>query len=603
MSLGFGFSLPASGATPGGPTLNLQFAGATALDPSITFTRASSGTYFDSAGVLQRATYNLLTYSEQFDNAAWGKSNASITANAAAAPDGTVTADLFVPNTSSTDHSVTTSAGSVSSGAAFTFSVYVKAAGYSWVRLSFGNTAGGGYAFFNVATGAVGVVSTGASEVASIQSVGDGWFRCVFTRTTSLSGSLNADIYAQSANNQFGWAGNGTSGVLVWGAQVEQASTAGPYYATTTAANGAPRFDYNPTTLAPRGLLIEEQRTNLLLRSEQFDNAAWIAGGLTVGANVTASPDGAVTADKISEDATTGGHLIVQNTPSLTTATTYTFSVFLKAAERTFAFVGFNTGSMPTVFVSVNLTNGTVATATGSPVASAIQAVGNGWYRVSISATTTGSGFTNADVRTSTDGVWANRSYTGTTGSGIFIWGAQLEAGAFSTSYIPTVAAQVTRSADSASMTGTNFSSWYRADEGTLFAEFVIGQDSDGSRFFANIDDGGNTNAVDITSSNIATVRGVISSGGAQQAVMTSNASAIGSVCKGAVAYRVNDFAFSANGAAAVTDTAGNIPVSPNRLSIGSYNGGAGNFTNTAIRRIAFYPARLANATLQALTT
>lgn len=177
--------------------------------------------------------------------------------------------------------------------------------------------------------------------------------------------------------------------------------------------------------------------TNLLLQSESFSLTPWVNQNTTVTANAIISPDGTLDGDKLVEDTTTLTHLCLQNfTP--VNATTYTLSVFLKAAERNFAFVGFNAGSLATTFVSVNLSLGTVSTATGTPLASSIQSVGSGWYRVQITLASTGVANSQSDIRVSTDGVWANRIYTGNGTSGIYLWGAQLEINGTATTYIPT---------------------------------------------------------------------------------------------------------------------------------------------------------------------
>jgi len=259
MSLGFGLGFPRSVSPAGGPTLNFQFAGSTTLDPLITFTRASTGTFFNSAGVLTSAATNaprldynpstlaaqgllieesrtnLLTYSAELDNAAWGRTNVNLAANATASPDGTVNADLLIPNTTNADHSISQlGVATAVSGSPYTFSLFVKAGGYNFVRLSFGGIAGGGFTFFNLTTGVIGTSSGQLGS--SITAVGNGWYRCTITRNAGSAASLNADIYVTSADNQFSWAGNGTSGIFIWGAQLEAGAFPTSYIPTTTTA-------------------------------------------------------------------------------------------------------------------------------------------------------------------------------------------------------------------------------------------------------------------------------------------------------------------------------------------------------------------------------
>jgi hypothetical protein len=233
-------------------------------------------------------------------------------------------------------------------------------------------------------------------------------------------------------------------------------------------ANDTPAFEFN-TDGSYRGLLVEPGATNLALQSQAFNEAVWTKTASTVTANTSVSPDGATTGDKLVEDLTTASHIVSQSfTP--VNATTYTASVFLKASERSFAFLGFSGGSMATTFISVNLSTGAVTTGTGTPLATSTQSVGNGWYRVSISLTSTGTTGSNVEIRTSTDGVWANRSYLGDGTSGIFIWQAQVETGSVATSPIVTTAGTASRVADVVSLTGA--SSLIGQTEGTIAVAF-----------------------------------------------------------------------------------------------------------------------------------
>jgi hypothetical protein len=354
-----------------------------------------------------------------------------------------------------------------------------------------------------------------------------------------------------------------------------------------TASSGVARFDHNPTTLQSLGLLIEEQRTNSCLQSENFATT-WSLSAATVTTNAITAPDGANTADKLVETATTAAHY-AQQTVTVTSGIAYTFSVFAKAGERTALVLLTAQSTSPFTnhaVVEFNLTNGTIiSTSAGSGT---ITSVGNGWYRCTVTGTTTSTGeIVRCSFATVGDGT-----------SGLFLWGAQLEAGAFATSYIPTTVAAATRNADVATMTGTNFSSWYNATEGTLYAE---GSANVGpSPSFASLDDT-TLNSVFRFSFEATKLRLLIVSGGVGVAdfnsvavyVATTTAKMIG-------AYKVNDFAASFNGAATLTDTSGNVMPTPTRLAIGSGFGSTG--LNGYIRRIAYYPVRLSNDQLQALT-
>jgi hypothetical protein len=371
-----------------------------------------------------------------------------------------------------------------------------------------------------------------------------------------------------------------------------------------TAAIDAPRFDYNPTTLAPLGLLIEEQRVNLLLYSEEFDNAAWNKTlgtvTVTVAANSTTSPDGTVNADKVITANATGDHVIAQ-VASVTSGTTYTQSWFLKAAELNWVQVTESTGFGSTQFQNINLSDGTVGNGNyGSAVS--VTSVGNGWYRVSVTDTATATSASGRFlVALLTSNVAARLTdVTGNGTDGVFIYGGQLEAGAFVTSYIPTVASQVTRAADVAVMTGTNFSSWYNASEGTLYGQADWMGLSNNDYFFA-INNGTSSNLIAIGVSSTPLTRFIVSDGGVTQASVNGPTPVANVAFKIAGAYQANSFAAATNGVLGTVDTSGSVPTGMSAVSFTSSFGSANQF-NGHIRQIVYYPRRLANSELQAIT-
>lgn len=230
-----------------------------------------------------------------------------------------------------------------------------------------------------------------------------------------------------------------------------RSSTAARYKADKSlefVASNAPRIDHDPATGTVRGLLVEEQRTNLLLRAQEFDNSAWAAAGSvgTVSANATTAPDGTATADKIVEAAGAGYHGRRQGISGLTELTTYRLSFFAKAAGRTrvsfWSFSGGDTGSY--IF--------DLSTVTASRAGSTITAVGNGWYRCEGPVVTI-AGQTARTIHIGPQDAGAAQSYTGDGTSGVYVWGAQLELASLASSYIPTTTAAVTRAADVASFT------------------------------------------------------------------------------------------------------------------------------------------------------
>lgn len=390
-------------------------------------------------------------------------------------------------------------------------------------------------------------------------------------------------------------------------------STTATYYNSagvlSTAAINAPRLDYNPATLAPLGLLIEQSRTNLCNYSELFNNAAWnILTRVAVVANTTAAPNGATTAFSLNETATTGSHYLGRTGLTATANTYVTLSIFVKAKERSFAGLQLTPDGTNYIYCTFNLATGVASTpvnaGNGSNCSAQMTAVGNGWYRCSISGIPSSTAANPiAAIYVGTSNVnFVNTSYTGVAGSGVYIWGAQLEAGSFITSYIPTVASQVTRAADIAVMTGTNFSSWYNASQGTFaatyeaspntFTSYLVASNGVTAQNSCRFDnDGGN-------------MRVVYYSGSSAVATLSLGAvGAAGTVNKVASAYQVNDFAASRNAKTVVTDTAGAVPVSLTQLNIGADPSGAStNVMNTHIRQITYYPRRLSNAELQGIT-
>ena len=361
-----------------------------------------------------------------------------------------------------------------------------------------------------------------------------------------------------------------------------------------TAASGVARFDHNPTTFESLGLEIEEQRANLLTYSEQFDNAAWTKSNSSVSANATVSPDGTTNADRlIPSVAATDGRISQSFTGSI--GATYTLTAYGKADTFSNFRLYSDDGASNSASVSYNLATGAITTAVGSTgtwtnASSTITPVGNGWYRASLT-------WTAAITAPTRVVIWCRD--TGNGYSGIFIWGAQLEAGAFPTSYIQTVASQVTRAADAASMTGTNFSSWYSQGEGTLYQEYSAIGVSALDRVSVRISDGGAAFTNEISFRNFngnGTSYQVFVAGVGQLSGMTfTPVLTAGSPNLMAAVYKFNDFAGAKNGGAVQTDTSGILPV-VNQLSFPS------NGCNT-IKKFVYYPLRVTNAQLQGLTS
>jgi hypothetical protein len=388
----------------------------------------------------------------------------------------------------------------------------------------------------------------------------------------------------------------------------------------TSAAVDAPRFDYNPSTLAAQGLLIEEARTNLLLRSEEFNDAAWTKTNSSITANAATAPSGTVTADKLIEALDV--NLVHQTTQSVTVVSlgTYTSSYYVKADTRTRARIAFLVGASG-VTADANLAAGTITAASafggGSAVGSSIQAINNGWYRITVSGT--GAAGTTGECRLELLDASGNRQYNGDGTSGLFLWGAQLEAGAFPTSYIPTTTTALTRSADVASV--NTLSPWYSQPAGTVYAEFAPAfqgsasaaannpgvwgatQNSLGSfngygvRLVPNSNFGDNINGISrYAPSGFNTQVSV-----GQLAFLT-----LGQTYKTAFAWDSSGIAGSRDGQAAVTNTnpAAAAMGAHDQLYLGRQNvGGVPTQLSGWLRRITYYPRRLSNAELVSITS
>jgi hypothetical protein len=354
-----------------------------------------------------------------------------------------------------------------------------------------------------------------------------------------------------------------------------------------TATTNEARFDHNPTTGESLGLLVEEARTNLLLRSEEFDNASWTANEATITANQIAAPNGTTTADLFTTSATTGVEHYILQSFTVAASTAYTASVYAKAGTGSIFDLQYRVAGAwagGNVLVGFNLSTQVVTITSGTATAS-ITPVGNGWFRCQITATSSVAG-----------GSPQFRIATGDGGGTLYLWGAQLEVGAFPSSYIPTTSATVTRAADVASITGTNFSSFYNQTEGTFYSEGSIKAIESGKPiigtnlanfnplFFGSSSTlDGDYRAVGDTLSSISAA--VIT--GAFKATSSANTS--------------GNFAGSYNGTVIATLMSALSFSSVTSIQIGSRSTGA-TMTGT-IKRLAFWPVRLANPTLQSITT
>jgi hypothetical protein len=326
-----------------------------------------------------------------------------------------------------------------------------------------------------------------------------------------------------------------------------------------------------------------------------------------------------MSADLLVEDNTaSNSHFVFRQVAHAGANSTVTVSVFAKAKERDRLSVSVLSGiTTPTIDLSggtvvFNLAAGTAGSFSGSQTGTAsngtgnaaIASVGNGWYRCTITLTPAGVTATDTQVYFGLHN-GTSSSYTGDNTSGLYIWGAQLEAGAFATSYIPTTTAAATRAADSAVV--TPISSFYNQSEGTLFAEAREGG-SDLQYGAVSLDTDTSDNRIDLRRNNDAGVLAMlVTTAGALQMLQSPVLAVAAQTYKLSGAYKVNDCAVCVNGGAVATDASVTLPTLTH-LRIGGLtlvSPATGNSfpLNGHIRKIAYWPRRLSNSLLQQLTT
>jgi hypothetical protein len=511
---------------------------------------------------------------------------ATVTANAIVAPDGNTTADMVVEDTSTGQHRVlpgNQALGGTVDSSVYAISVYLKAGTRTRAQVGDNAQVSSGATWFDLSAGTV------LSGTGTIVDAGNGWWRCTVFPAKSTATNSNPQIALVSSGTTTSYTGDGTSGLYVWGLQVNLGTSALPYRSTTTAALWLPRFENDPITGNARGLLIEGGATNLQLYSADITNGS-VRVNVTVGATKITAPDGTASGELVS--ATTTAVTTLRTGTATISGTTVTSSMFVKKGSLdTIAFRMLDTVAASFVLeseytFSTNTT--TVTSGTGTLTATN---VGNGWIRLALTATawTAGNG-----LRTFIHFTGA----TATTGDSLYVWGVQVEAQSFASSYIPTTTATVARGADSALMTGTNFSSWYNQAEGTLLTDMTVNALS-GERHAAVINAGNNQNLV-FTGTNVNQVFAATRIGGTVYAdvlIVTSlgphkSASAY---TQSVQAAAINGIGFADTATPAFVATMTQIHIGNNSVANAPLNG--------TISRLAYWPTRLPNETLQALTT
>lgn len=608
-----------------------------------------------SSGIINR---NLFTSPEEITSShPWYTTNSTVELNSAIAPDGTRTADKVVGNNGATTRkSVYQYVTGLKAGEAYTFSVYLKTAGFTTAMIWHDNNP---YSQPSAYQGAQSLLdlTTGISSntaFATMTPIGDGWYRCQTTAVYPYSGDYTYSISLGDANGSGTPIGNGRDGLLVWGVQLEKTgsviplpsfeanfntstsnslitftrSTVGTFYNSSglvaTAAINAPRYDYDPVTFTNRGLLLEPATTNWIPNSTQsISQFSAGVGGVTTNLATSNNPSSAsavsnsVRALAVSSTANEIKYMLRAETWGDGQANI--FSAFFKqiTANITYPALVIDFTSGPGIYARFDLSGsgavlqGATTNPSGTYLGAGIERLPNGWYRCWVSGSITGgqgSGRASITIRNNTT---TSNGYdpasTLAIGDGVFVWGPMIEKNVGDrrkpSSYFETTGSTASRGADSAVVTGSNFSSWFNNTEGTILVEYYRTNEPTfgGFTWPMSISDGTNNNQIsfyNILGGTAVTNVNYLASGASQLDYLQVNVNV--GINKLAQSYKTNQVAFAANGSLVGVDYTNTTP-SVNRLTIGnSYTGG--NALNDRVSRIVYWPVALTPAQVTAVT-
>ena len=412
-------------------------------------------------------------------------------------------------------------------------------------------------------------------------------------------GGGGADLFATAALD-LNFAGNapklaGVASSFATLLAVSRAQTVASY--ARTVAGVLTSFAANELRRTDMGVLIEESRTNLFLQSQTFDNASWVKRSGTITANAATAPDGTTTADKFVPDAGGTTHDFYQlGTP---TSGTNTLSIYVKASGLTW--VALNLNGVANAVASFNLALGTVGTVAGAAATktASIEALADGWYRLILTATA-GAGGASGFFSGEADNDW---TYSADGVAGCFVWGCQLEANSFASSYIPTTTLAVARNQDSIT---TADIAWWNGSAGTLYAEGApryLPADLPGSiPALVGLDGGSAVELMTLRRNNGSggKANALINDGNVAQASFDIGTWADAASHKLALAYAANDVRFCDAGTLGTPDTAATLPT-PTTCRIGNAQGNGSTPLNGYLKRVAYFNTAANDAALQAL--
>jgi hypothetical protein len=526
---------------------------------------------YDPNNIIQQ---NLWAYNAA-PQAGYTTSAATVVPNATQAPDGTTTAWKLIEDTSLSSHSYITSSVPWATGRPYTVSYYVKAAGRTNFIIAGLGSNGQGYTFaVDLVTGNSALAPPGAT----MTNVGNGWWYFQWTLTTSSFAQFQIIMEDTFNAVTTTYQGDGVSGLYLWGFQLSNTSSVRPFLSVSA----TPR-----TICTPKGLLVEEARTNLLFPSQTV--SSWTLNGTASVVDKygqSLSPNGSYDASYITATVGNSGYWKGFTT---TASTVYTCSVYVKYGVATtppgLTTILLGTDQNPTsAKFNFDLLTGAFSNIGGTITAYGATDVGNGWWRVYWTYTSTG---VTGDILAYSNTTATNQTW--------WLWGAQAEAGAFPTSYIPTTSATVARNFDNLSIASSvNFSSWFVQATGTFFVQYDTGSFSNTpSAFSVNPSGGFNAGSTGVAQWYNGTTN-----------IFTANSStAVNTSRKEAFAYTASSRALCLNGGTVATDA--NVPFSGSLTGMfwgNAYGTGSQNI-NGHIQSFQYYNYTLTNAQLQIITT
>jgi len=410
---------------------------------------------YDVNGVLGWSPHNLFANSE--DLSALNVEYGTATLNNQPGPNDLLTADTFTEDTTSGVHNCYGSRGFANTD--HTISRDYKMGTRRYATIGWSDGTNGAYAVYDLQSGIVGssaAIGAGVLNSASMQALPNGWYRCILSaKVNSPSiiytfGAANAATITPDGYGRQVFLGTGAT--LFFGrAQINQGILLTAYIPTpTSAASYGLALDHDPITHDPKGLKVEPTATNLHPRSQELNAGYWFTVNATVGANAIAAPDSSMTADAFIPASSSGQPTFGNNyNPVVVSGQVYTYSMYAKNGSLGSNWLQLAPDSGGTTRCWFDLANGVKGSNVyASPAIDyTIKAVGNGWYRLTVTFRANSTTFLSYNFTCTSDANMGSMIGDGVKPA-CYIWGVQLEAGSKATSYIMTTDAEATRALD-----------------------------------------------------------------------------------------------------------------------------------------------------------